>query len=151
MKSAGGQIRVVVDTNLFVSGLIFKRGYPFELVRLWRCGFFKLVISKEQQEEIQIVLGRPYFAKKYEITNRERIELMNLMMATAEIVSSDLSESLKVRDSKDEVILASALNGEADFLVTGDEDLLVLRKDKRLAGLQIVTVREFLERLSNLK
>lgn len=51
---------------------------------------------------------------------------------------------LPVRDPKDVHILATALGGDADYLVTGDHDLLVLRGDPRLGRLQIVTAAEFL-------
>ena len=49
-----------------------------------------------------------------------------------------------MRDPKDEPILAAALGGGADYLVTGDADLLIYRGDSRLGSLQIVTVHQFL-------
>jgi len=54
---------------------------------------------------------------------------------------------VEVRDPKDEMILASALGGKADYLVTGDDDILVLQDDARLGKLQIVTARAFLNLL----
>jgi predicted nucleic acid-binding protein len=54
-----------------------------------------------------------------------------------------------IRDPKDERVLAAALGGRADYLVTGDDDLLVLNGDPRIRTLKIVTVREFLDLLSH--
>jgi len=59
MTSARKPPRVVVDTNLFVSGLIVKRGIPHQLLSHWRRGSFTLLISEEQREEIGAVLDRP--------------------------------------------------------------------------------------------
>lgn len=58
---------------------------------------------------------------------------------------------VSVRDPKDEHILAAALGGEADYLVTGDQDLLVLAGDPRLGSLQIVTVAAFMDILDAVK
>jgi len=52
-----------------------------------------------------------------------------------------------VRDAKDEVILAPALGGRADYLVTGDEDLLVLRGSAEIGSLRILRARELVELL----
>ncbi|HSH81667.1 MAG TPA: putative toxin-antitoxin system toxin component, PIN family, partial [Herpetosiphonaceae bacterium] len=54
-----------------------------------------------------------------------------------------------VRDVKDAHVLAAALDGSADYLITGDDDLLVLADDPRLGTLQIVTIRVFLDRLGD--
>jgi predicted nucleic acid-binding protein len=71
---------VVVDTNLFVSGLIVKRGLPYQLLNHWRQGSFTLLISEEQREEIAIVLDRPAITHQYDITREERAELLCLLM-----------------------------------------------------------------------
>ena len=54
---------------------------------------------------------------------------------------------VQVRDPKDEHVLAAALSGKADYLVTGDEDLLHLDGDPKLGNLQIITAREFVNLL----
>jgi putative PIN family toxin of toxin-antitoxin system len=76
MSSVRRLPRVVVDTNLFVSGLIAKRGLPHQLLDRWRKGSFVLLISEEQREEIKIVLDRPAIAERYGITPEERAELL---------------------------------------------------------------------------
>jgi len=66
----------------------------------------------------------------------------------AEIVIPVETVPVSVRDPKDDIVLATALTGEADFLVTGDVDLLVLNGHPAFGDLRIVVVREFLAVLS---
>jgi putative PIN family toxin of toxin-antitoxin system len=138
---------VVVDTNLFVSGIILKRGLPHDLLARWRDGGFVLLISDDQYVEIENVLARQEIMGKYGVSENERTELLQLILAIATHVIPHPTLPLEVRDPKDAMILASALSGEADFLVTGDDDLLVLAGDSRLGHLQIVTARAFLNLL----
>jgi predicted nucleic acid-binding protein len=65
-----------------------------------------------------------------------------------EAVKARSSLPIDVRDEKDERVLEAALGGRADYLVTGDNDLLVLAGDPRLGALRIVTARAFLELLA---
>jgi putative PIN family toxin of toxin-antitoxin system len=145
MPSARRPPKAVVDTNLFVSGLISKRGAPAEILQLWRNGAFTLLVSRDQRDEIGAVINRPRIAEKYGISEQDRTDLMRLIDTVA--VKAPLKRRLPVavRDPKDDMILASALGGKADFLVTGDDDLLVLRDNESLGKLQIVTAREFLD------
>jgi len=147
MSSVRKPPRVVVDTNLFVSGLIVKRGLPYQLLNHWRQGSFTLLISEEQREEIAIVLDRPAIAHRYDITREERAELLWLIDALAVKVTSRHPLPLTVRDAKDEMILASALGGRAEYLVTGDDDLLVLSEAAEIGSLRILRVREFIQQL----
>jgi hypothetical protein len=137
--------RVVVDTNLFVSGLIVKRGLPHRLLNYWRQGSFTLLISEEQRDEIEVVLHRPAIVERYGVTPGERADLLWLIDAVAVRVASRHPLPLVVRDAKDEMILASALGGRADYLVTGDEDLLVLSGAAEIGSLRILRAREFVD------
>jgi uncharacterized protein len=150
MPSARRPPKAVVDTNLFVSGLISKRGAPAEILQLWRNGAFTLLVSRDQRDEIWAVINRPRIAEKYGISEQDRTDLMRLMDIVA--VKAPLKRHLPVavRDPKDEMILACALGGKADYLVTGDNDLLVLAGKAELGKLQIVTARTFLESLASM-
>ncbi|MBI2303645.1 MAG: putative toxin-antitoxin system toxin component, PIN family [Chloroflexi bacterium] len=64
-------LSAVVDTNLFVSGLILKRGSPYEIVEALRRGDFTLVISEPIYTEYTQVLSRPRFAEQYALTQEE--------------------------------------------------------------------------------
>jgi len=136
--------KAVVDTNLFVSGLISRHGLPYQLFQHWRKGAFVLLICQAQRNEIAEVLSRPKIAEKYGISPEDQAAILRLLDTAA--VKTGLRRRLpvRVRDPKDEMILSSALCGKADYLVTGDDDLLVLRNETGLGGLLILTAREFL-------
>jgi putative PIN family toxin of toxin-antitoxin system len=137
-------LKAVVDTNLFVSASILHRGAPHDLLAAWERNGFALLISREQRAEVGNTLVRPKFAR-YGGSSTQVRSLLNRIAKQAVIASPVAELPLPVRDVKDEPILASALGGDADYLVTGDDDLLVLDGDPRLGKLRIVTVREFLD------
>lgn len=147
MSRANALLKAVIDTNLFVGGTISERGAAFQLLEFWRAGTFRLLISSDQVAELEDVLSRERIAQRYNITPERRAALFQMIDTTAKRVRPRRRLPVSVRDPKDEKILAAALAGRADYLVTGDEDLLELRHDPRLGTLQIVTVGEFLAQL----
>lgn len=147
--SRGGALRAVVDTNIFVSGLITADGDSYRLLEAWRTGAFVLLMASTQREELERVLKRPAFAQRYGFTE-ERVAYWLLLVAALAIwVPVRRRLPMHVRDPKDDHILAAALGGHADCLVTGDEDILSLKAHPRLKSLRIVTVREFLPLLTS--
>lgn len=148
MPSQQGLPRVVVDTNLFVSGAISPRGSPNQLLQAWLNGAFSLLMSAEQRAEVQKVLSRPAIAKKYNLSKEYRAHLLFLIDSLALPVSLRRRLPVLVRDPKDEHLLAAALGGKADYLVTGDEDLLILDGHQTLPNLRVLTVRTFLQVLT---
>jgi putative PIN family toxin of toxin-antitoxin system len=147
MRRKSKLLRAVVDTNLFVSGLIIKRGLPYQLVEAFRTGVFTLLVSPTLTREYERVLSEERFLQRYGLTQAEVADFLFLVDTTAFMVTPRQRLPVPVRDPKDEKILAAALGGQADCLVTGDDDLLALRDHPKLKTLKIVTVREFLERL----
>jgi uncharacterized protein len=139
--------RVVIDTNLFVSGAISPRGLPHQLLQAWRTGVFTLLISAEQRGEVQEVLSRPEIARRYNLSDEAKAHLLFLIDTLA--LQAPLRQRLPihVRDPKDDHLLAAALGGKADYLVTGDADLLTLDRDPKLPNLRILSVRSFLDLL----
>lgn len=139
--------RATVDTNLFVSALI-SRGAPHLLLQEWRRGSFVLVVSARVVAEMGRVLRRSYFRDVHGLAEAEIRVLEERIHNAGELVEhlNDLPEGLRVRDPKDEHVLQTALTGNADYLVTGDHDLLSLRGNTALGKLKIVTVNEFLDR-----
>jgi putative PIN family toxin of toxin-antitoxin system len=124
--------RVVLDTNVFVSGTILPVGSANEILEKWRQNSFELLTSRAQVAELVEVLERPKFAQRYHV-------------GIAEIAA--LVRRIELRDPDDAKILATAMTGKAWFLVTGDDDLLSVRDDPRLQLLEIVRPAEFLDRL----
>ncbi len=148
MRRQGGLVRAVVDTNLVVSGLILKHGYPSQLVEALRQGCFRLVLSDALLEEYQRVLARPRFAQRYGLTLQEVRDFLTLL-ATAQRATPTRRLPVRVRDVKDTPVLATALGGKAAYLVTGDADLLTLDGHPKLPNLRILTVRAFLDLLKS--
>lgn len=148
MNNARKQITAVIDTNLYVSGMILKRGRPFGLLEAWRRGAFLLLLPDDQHGEILDVFSRPEIRERYRLSDEELSEFFSLLETRTRRAPLLPDLPIAVRDTKDEAILAAALLG-ADYLVTGDNDLLVLAGDPRLGALQIVTARAFLDILQN--
>ena len=144
MTNSPTKLRAVIDTNLFVSGIILKRGNPFHLLEAWRTGLYVLLVSDQQRTELEAVVHRPEIARKYGVTEDDVAGLFRLLDIVAVRVSAEHPLAVQVRDPKDEMILASALAGSADYLVTGDADLLALSATPALGQLKIVNVVEFL-------
>src|SRR5919202_1747990 len=137
-------IKVVIDTNLFVSGLILKRGNPYELLEAWRHKAFVLLISEALQTEIAEVLVRPEIKERYHLTDQEVKDTLRLLQTDALLTSPAPTLPVTLRDPKDEKVLALAMGGKADYLVTGDGDLLSVQGNPDLSGLRVVRPTAFL-------
>ncbi|HUG14892.1 MAG TPA: putative toxin-antitoxin system toxin component, PIN family [Thermomicrobiales bacterium] len=145
----GALVRAVVDTNLFISALIMRRGSPYEVLRRLRARLFVTLTSDMQRRELRDVLSRPHILHRYRLSEQEITDFFKLFDLAGSLVRLDPSFRMpvEVRDPQDVLILATALAGNAQYLVTGDRDLLVLADDPRLGALQIVTATEFLSAL----
>lgn len=122
--------RFVVDTNIFISHLLFPNSLPGKAFRK-ALSTGVLLVSKETMNELTDVLGREKFDPY--LTFEEREEFLRQLSLVVELVPQLFS--LKVcRDPKDDKFLSLAISGHADFLLTGDNDLLVLNpfKDVRI-------------------
>jgi putative PIN family toxin of toxin-antitoxin system len=118
-------MRAVIDTNIWISFLFGKllSGLDDYLLD----GLLDVVISDEQLEEIITVLKRPKFRKHFSSDDIE--EFLSLIYKTARVVK--VHHTIKdCRDEKDNFILETAIRGRADYIVTGDKDLLVLNPYK---------------------
>jgi hypothetical protein len=140
-------LRVVLDTNIFVSSLLVKEGLPAQVLDAWRERKFLLATSPTLVSEIQSTLNYPHIRRKYNITNKDVNQLITLLAEDALVVAGDteaVSGSVP-DDPADEAVLACALDAVADLVVSGDRHLLDLAEYR---GIRILTVREFMEKLS---
>jgi putative PIN family toxin of toxin-antitoxin system len=147
MSESSVKPRSVADTNLFVSGAISPGGSPHRLLQAWLDQHFHLLLSEEQFDEIVGVFRRPRLIKLFHYS-RDELAALFATLAAPRVTPAPVVP-LRVRDPKDVEILAAALGGEADYLVTGDADLLELRDDPRLGPLRIVTAAQFLANLAD--
>jgi uncharacterized protein len=138
-------LRVVLDTNVFVSSLLVKVGVPAQVLDAWRAGRFTLVTSNAIVTETRSALGYSRIRRKYAVTDGEIELLLRLIEQDALLVPGNADVVCAIpADQADEKILACALEGEADVIVSGDPHLLDLGKYQ---SIPIQTVRQFLTRL----
>ena len=128
-------MKAVIDTNIWISFLIGKLLSGLDDYIL--DGLLEVVISDEQLEEIATVLRRPKFRQYFSADDIE--EFLALLYKSARIV--ELQHTIKdCRDEKDNFLLETAIRGKADYIVTGDRDLLVLNPYR---GKEIIGFKEF--------
>ena len=140
---------VVIDTNLFISAIIIKsNNNPHKLLTAWRNQIFHIMISEGHITEIESVLKREKIYKKYNISQEEIVAFIaELRFSTKIVVPLKIAAlPIRSRDEKDDMLLACALSGNCDYLITGDEDLLILNGKKEIGKLQIITATEFLQK-----
>ncbi|RLD04132.1 MAG: putative toxin-antitoxin system toxin component, PIN family [Chloroflexota bacterium] len=116
-------MRIVIDTSVLVSGLIRPQGAPGDVLRSLRDGKFAALYSNETIMEIVDVLGRNKFRQKYHIEPDDISALINLIRLRGEAIVPEVT-IIDCRDPKDNKFLEVALTGGADYLVSGDSDLL---------------------------
>ena len=120
-------MRIVLDTNILVSGLMAPDGTPGRIIAAWFDAEFDVISSREQLAEIGRVLGYPKIRRVLKWDD-DRIErFLRLLHGRVEIVEPDSAAVDTPRDPDDAPILGALVAGDADFLVTGDRDLLALR------------------------
>jgi len=136
-------MRAVIDTGVFVSGLIRKQGTTGDLLRALRDGRFTVIYTTEIVVEIIDVLGRAKFRAKYHIQPDDITALVNLIRLRGELVTPT-QKVTACRDPKDDKFLEAALTTQTDCIVSGDADLLDLTPFQEIP---ILRPAEFLARL----
>lgn len=132
-------MRLVIDTNLFISALLANGSLPAHLVALWEERRFDLLTASDQITELARVTRYPKLRDR--LTPAEAGRLVNRLRDVA-VVVKPLPAVTLCPDPNDNYLLAIAQAGRADFLVTGDKrDLLALGSHE---GARILTVRDFL-------
>jgi putative PIN family toxin of toxin-antitoxin system len=136
-------MRVVIDPNLLVSYLLTHRGPIAKIMDVHLAGKdFTFLVCPQLLEELDRVVQFPKFQRYFDA--KTGLRFVALVAALGEPV--DLPDELPriVRDSKDDYLVACALAGEADFLVSGDKDVLNLKK---VGNAYMLTAKQFLELL----
>lgn len=135
-------MRIVLDTNVLISALITKSTPPDGLYQAWLRGEVEVVTSTVQMAEISTVLVRPRL-QKYLDSDEAAAIVENL--DTRAVILNDPPPVKLSPDPDDNPILAAAIAGKADLIVSGDKkDMLQLGEAE---GIPIVTARDALDRL----
>lgn len=138
-------IRAVFDTNVFISALFNPKRPPAQLLELALQGKIKFIVSPPLIAEIERVLAYPKVKKllKKRKTNPAEIEkAMAKVLKLAVLTPGELRLEAIADDPADDMVLACALEGKADCIVSGDHHLLDL---KNYQGVQIVSPAELLK------
>lgn len=125
--------RVVLDTNILISGVVFG-GKPREILEMAKTRVIQGVISQILLAELGEVLS-----KKFDYPESRILQINRKMKKIFNVVYPVESINI-VRDDDDNRVLEAAVAGGCDYIVTGDEDLLILKKFKNI---KILTPAEF--------
>jgi putative PIN family toxin of toxin-antitoxin system len=120
------RLRVVLDTNVLLSGLAYPASIPGRIVSAWRHGGLDVVLSRYILEEMARVLPR---LSRIGLNSSEVGDLVVSLMFLADMVEPDAEQNAGLRDPEDQQVLATLRVSQADYLITGDKDLLALAND----------------------
>jgi uncharacterized protein len=136
-------IKIVADTNTLVSALIGSS--LRHLLEYRKKGYFKFVFSQSTFHEFISVLNRPRLAKF--ISQDKKIDFLNgLVLSSITVVPQ---KNIKIcRDVKDDIFLACAIEGKVDYIVSFDQDLLVLNT---IENIPIIAPATFLQIMASFK
>jgi len=139
-------MRVLLDANIFISYLLNPRadGSINSIIKTGILGKFTILLPEAVLDEFSTrIESKPYLAQR--IQSEELRRLKAILLANSEVIAPIMGEIPAVtRDPKDDYLLAYAVVGEADYLVTGDKDLLVLNE---VQGVKICRPREFVDQI----
>ena len=135
-------LRVVIDTTVWVSG-IFWHGLPNEILEMWKAGDFEIIVSEAILEEIERKLHEK--AVEFEIETEIVSEWLDLI--TIEAIFVQPQEKIRAcRDPDDDMFLEAAVEGRADFIVSGDKDLTDMGEFREIKLVKPTQFYDFLTR-----
>lgn len=123
-------LRVVLDTNVLLSGIAYPASIPGKIMAAWRYGSIEVLLSDYILEELRRVL--PRLAHRHGLSEVEMGDLVDILSIQAEVIEPLPGAEPDLRDVADQLVLGTLLAGfkssGADYLITGDKDLLALRE-----------------------
>jgi hypothetical protein len=134
-------MRLILDTNILLSALLSPLGAPAKLLDAWERKAFTLVTSEALIAEFRDVASRPFFRARLRAS---AVELLAADLHDFSFYCRNLPSGPLAPDPKDSYLLAMAQASQAEFLVTGDKELLSLKWHK---STRIVTPAAMIELL----
>ncbi|MBS0544271.1 MAG: putative toxin-antitoxin system toxin component, PIN family [Proteobacteria bacterium] len=122
-------LRVVLDTNVLLSGVAYPGSIPGKIMAAWRHGSVEVLLSFFILDELRRVL--PRLANRHGLSAAEIDDLIDILAIQAELIEPSAMNDDQLRDMNDQPVLGTLLAAQqteagADYLVTGDKDLLAL-------------------------
>lgn len=125
-------MKVVIDTNILLSGLMLPNSKPGKIVQAWRDNDFDLVLSKFQLDEIGPVLAYPKIRKRLKWGETEISQFLKQLYMHS-VYLGEIDEVAEVpADENDNLILSAYVTSNAEYLVTGDKGIGQLRDEYRI-------------------
>jgi hypothetical protein len=121
-------MNVVLDANIYVSALITAGGNPAQILTRWQEGEIDVVVSAEIIEEIRRVTSYPKLWERYRSVRENRDELIERLREIAIVVEPSRTLSAVLQDESDNRYVECAIEGRAEYIVTGDPHLLDIRE-----------------------
>ena len=134
-------MRVVLDTNVLISGLLIPGGPPGKIVDLWTENKITVIVSQALIEEFFDVLLRPKFKRAGTVIERQDLLMGLLEMENSVFVFPGVRLHVVEEDPADNHVLECALEGKVQYVISGDTHLLAL---KEFQGIPIVSPAEFI-------
>ena len=131
-------IKVVLDTNVFISALFWK-GAPYQIFKRILEGAILNFVSPQILEELKERL-----LDKFKLPPEKVKEFLEIIVFSSQIVYPKKKLNIVKKDPEDNKILECALEAKASFIISGDKHLLEIKEYK---GIKIVTPREFISRI----
>ncbi|MFV9568166.1 putative toxin-antitoxin system toxin component, PIN family [Thermoanaerobacter mathranii] len=137
-------MRAVIDTNILISGFISKRSYLAKVLDYWILNKISPVVSREIVEEYANVLARDRFSALG--STEERLNLLYRILSLDWVAFIYPQQKIDVikDDPKDNIFLECAIEGNCEFVVSGDQHLLQL---KEYRNIKIIKAEEFINLL----
>lgn len=138
-------ILAVLDTNVLVSALCLPESLPANLLRRWLARQFVLILSEQILAELLDVLGRPKIVRRFAMTDQKAqafIQVLRDLAITTPAITTpgELTVEAVPDDPKDNHVVACAMEGEADYIVSGDQHL---KKMKEYQSVYILSPAQF--------
>ena len=140
-------MKSVIDANVLVSALINERGRPARVLAAWKQGEFELITSPALIRELRVVLSRRRVRDFIPATDSEVLAFIEDLETGGTVVEPSETLTLSA-DPDDNRVLEAAVAGQADYIVTSDDDLLRLGE---VRGTRIRTPAQFLVELAVLQ
>ena len=135
-------LKVVLDTNIFASATISQKGNPAKILALWRQQKFELIVTEKIMQEAWRVLFYPRVREISVLSTQEVTNLLLRLHNSATFIPTTLDLNVIEKDPTDDKYIIAALEGQADYIVSGDKHLLELASYQNI---RIVSPGKFVE------
>jgi putative PIN family toxin of toxin-antitoxin system len=121
-------LRIVLDTNVLLSGIAYPASIPGKIIAAWRHGAVEVILSAFILDELRRVL--PRLSHRHGLSDTEMDELVDILSIQAEVIDTVDVHEPTLRDNNDQPVVGTLVNAlqvaGANYLITSDKDLLIL-------------------------